>query len=207
MRLVIPENLKEITVVDYQKYSNIVDSTDDSPEFLILKMVEIFCNIKQRDVFKIPVFELEATAELLTKAFESPRSFTQKFTHNGVEYGFIPKLDDMSYAEYMDLSNYLNDDSNLHRFMAVCYRPIEEDVDDMYSIQEYGGSNIYADQMLSAPVEIGLEARVFFYRLAKELMDSMKDSLTHQEMTRMKDLLAQRKRLAIGGVGIKHSTP
>ena len=208
MRLVVPENLKEIQIHQYQKYKQIQDANPDSPEFCILKMVEILCGLTQRQALKIPTFELEDTARILTESFLADRKFKQRFTHNGVEYGFIPNLDKMAYGEYMDLSSYLNDDAEMHRFMAVAYRPIEDTMaDDLYSIQDYGGSDIYAEQMLSAPVEYALEARVFFWNLAKELMSSMMDSLTQEEMMRMEVLLLQNQALINAGAGIKQSIP
>ena len=39
----------------------------------------------------------------------------------GVEYGFIPNLDDMSFGEYVDLDTYIGDWQNIHRAMAVLY--------------------------------------------------------------------------------------
>jgi hypothetical protein len=56
---------------------------------------------------------------------------------DGVEYGFIPNLDDMSFGEYVDLDTYLGDWQNIHRAMAVLYRPIREKRGERYNIVPY----------------------------------------------------------------------
>ena len=41
-----------------------------------------------------------------------------------VEFGFIPKLDNISLGEFVDLDSYMSDWDNMHKAMAVLYRPV-----------------------------------------------------------------------------------
>ena len=40
---------------------------------------------------------------ILAEMFEQKPNLVQKFKMNGIEYGFIPNLDNMSLGEYVDL--------------------------------------------------------------------------------------------------------
>jgi hypothetical protein len=104
--------------------------------------------------------------------FDKIPPFKNKFTLNGIDYGFIPNLDDISQGEYMDLDNYIVDVANLHRSMAVMFRPIKTKLKDKYIIEPYEGSDVYAEKMLDAPLDVVLASRVFFYHLGRELLKS-----------------------------------
>jgi len=86
-----------------------------------------------------------------------------------VEFGFIPSLDKMTYGEWEDLENYIFDQKNLHRAMAVLFRPLVYQIGGKYRIHSYEGSDFYSDVMKDMPADIALGARVFFYRLMKKL--------------------------------------
>ena len=92
---------------------------------------------------------------------------------NTVTYGDIADvdLDKMSYGEWEDLENYIYNIKDLHKAMAILYRPIAFKKGDRYKIHEYRGSDAYSDIMRDMPIDIALGAKVFFYRLAKKLGD------------------------------------
>ena len=48
---------------------------------------------------------------ILAEMFEQKPPLVKQFTMKGVEYGFIPKLEDMSFGEYVDLDTYIGDSS------------------------------------------------------------------------------------------------
>ena len=174
VKITIPTSLADIKLKDYQRYIKIYNDNKDAADFLNLKLVEIFCGLKLKDVNQIKVQDFEMILKDITKVFESKPVFKQRFEFNGVEYGFIPKLDNIEMGEYIDLTNYIDDVDNWHKLMAVMYRPITYTKGDMYLIEDYEGSEKYDYIMREAPLDIILGAKVFFYRLAKELL---KDSL------------------------------
>ena len=57
----------------------------------------------------------------------------------GVEYGFIPVLDDMTLGEYVDLDENFTDWDKMHKAMSVLFRPIKLKKGDRYQIEEYDG--------------------------------------------------------------------
>ena len=53
----------------------------------------------------------------------------------------IPNFDKITGGEFLDLSEYENDDENLHKLMAVLYREVDkEDAFGNYSIKPYNGT-------------------------------------------------------------------
>ena len=66
--------------------------------------------------------------------------------------------------------------------MAVLYRPITFRKKDLYLIEEYEGTDKYAEIMKDSPVNVALGAIVFFYRLGNVLSTYLADSLTKELM-------------------------
>ena len=119
----IPETLNEVTLKQYQKWLKIAEGKElDS--FLQQKMVEIFCNIPLKQVLQIKATDINNICEELSKLFNNEPKFIDRFTLNDKEFGFIPKLDDISFGEYVDLDTYLADWELMNKAIGVLYRPI-----------------------------------------------------------------------------------
>ena len=41
-----------------------------------------------------------------------------------VKFGFMPKLDDISLGEFIDLDKYISDWQQMHKALSVLYRPV-----------------------------------------------------------------------------------
>ncbi len=108
---------------------------------------------------------------------------TCQFNLNGVSFGFIPNLDDISYGENKDITGYINDWGNMHRAMAVMYRPIKQKLKGKYLIEDYNGSHIYAETMKQMPLSIVMGSIVFFYNLTNELLSCIPNYLENQLKT------------------------
>lgn len=196
--LKIPDTLGEIKLKDYQKYMKIVEDnaipeeateseTAETDNFLNLKAVEIFCHVKIKKINDIKLKDFTDIIGILNKTFTEKPEHKQTFFLNEVEYGFIPKLDDISMGEFIDLSKYIAEIENLHRAMAVMYRPITfskgKGHDRMYLIEDYKGSDELCDIMKSAPVSIVLGSQVFFWNLSNELLRFTMDFLQEKGQT------------------------
>jgi hypothetical protein len=169
----IPTELKEIKLSQYQAFLKIAkDNTDE--EFLHQKMVQTFCGIDLKEVAEIRYKEVIEITESLGKMFDvKNHKFINKFKLGGVEFGFIPNLDDMTFGEYTDLDTYINDWEQMHKAMAVLYRPIKKNgLNGTYEIEKYNGSITYSDVMKHAPLDVVFGANVFFYTLGNELLKS-----------------------------------
>jgi hypothetical protein len=116
-----------------------------------------------------------------------------------VEFGFIPKLDSISLGEFVDLDTYISDWTDMHKAMAVLYRPVTLENKGMYLIEDYESSDKYSEVMKDMPIDIALGAVVFFYRLGKELSVYLMGYLQREAQKEDSEL---KQTLAENGVGI-----
>ena len=198
LELTIPTHLKEIKLLQYQKFLKIAKENEES-EFLHQKMVQIFCGIDLRDVANIKRKDVASITSNLGLLFNSNHKLIQRFKIGGTEFGFIPNLDDMTQGEYVDLDTYITDWDEMHKAMAVLYRPITNKAGDRYEIEEYKGSVTYSDVMRHAPLDVVLGAVVFFYHLGNELL---KSTLTYLEENPKITDIVNKHNLANDGDGI-----
>lgn len=171
IELTIPTTLNDIKLVQYQKFLSIAKDNEEG-EFLQQKMVQLFCGIDLKDVAQIRYKDVAEITANINNLFTKENQFIQRFKMGGVEFGFIPNLDEMSTGEYMDLDTYITDWDTMHNAMAVLYRPIINKLGNKYQIEEYKGSITYADVMKHAPLDVVLGAMVFFYTLGNDLLKS-----------------------------------
>ena len=199
IEVIIPNDLSEITLDQYQRFLKIQENNTDE-KFLTSKMIEIFCGIKLPEVLKMRVNDVSLITNILSEMFENIPQLVQRFKMNGVEYGFIPDLDDMSLGEYIDLDTYLGDWENMHRAMAVLYRPIKNKSGNRYNIKEYDGKGF--EDMKDMPLDAVLSSIVFFYNLGIELSKAMMNYLETTEEEALTEFLNSQP----NGVGINQFT-
>jgi len=202
LEIAVPTSLEDITLSQYQHYMRIVDQNKDESanDFVNKKLVEIFCNINLNEVDSIPVVEFNRILEILQKAFEEKFSLIRHFDLGGVEMGFIPKLDDMSLGEYVDVEASISDWQNIHKAMAVLYRPVNAKIKDKYTIAPYKPNDDIHEWMKEMPLNVVMSCLVFFYDLGIELSTA---SLAFLETAMKKDKTSQLKEaLEESGVGI-----
>jgi hypothetical protein len=171
IELTIPTTLNDIKLAQYQKFLKVVEENEEG-EFVQQKMVQLFCGIDLKDVASIRYKDVAEITTNINNLFTKENKFIQRFKMGGVEFGFIPNLDEMSTGEYMDLDAYITDWETMHNAMAVLYRPITNKLGTKYNIEEYKGSVTYADVMRHAPLDVVLGAMVFFYNLGNDLLSS-----------------------------------
>ena len=200
MELTVPNTLSEITLKQYQKFLKIQETNKDDA-FLRFKMIEIFCNIDAQAVRQLRLSDTDKIIEILNNVFEEKPQLTETFKLGDVEYGFIPKLEDISLGEYVDLDTYIGNWDQMHVAMNVLYRPIKDKIKDKYTIKEY---NADAEKPLDEiPLDIVFGAIFFFYNLGIDLSKTMmnyletegEQNLTHQQI------------LGENGDGINQSLP
>jgi hypothetical protein len=193
----IPDTLSEITLGQYQKYLKIQSENEDE-NFLAIKMIEIFCGLRGDTIMAMKAKSIKDITMILTDMFNEKPQLVKEFKLNGRTYGFIPKLEDMSFGEYIDLDTYIGDMDNIHRAMNVLYRPIKQKYDDKYLIEDYTGDD--PEKMKSMPMDAVLSSILFFYNLGMDLSKAMLNSLGGDQETN----LAQYLTLEENGDGINH---
>ncbi len=192
----IPDTLSEITLGQYQKYLKIQEDNDDE-NFLAMKMIEIFCGLRGDTIMSMKAKSIKDITKILTDMFTEKPQLVTEFKMGNKTYGFIPKLEDMSFGEYIDLDTYIGDAANLHRAMGVLYRPIKQKYEDKYLIEDYKGDE--SDIMKDMPMDAVLSSIIFFYHLGMDLSQAMMNYLQEEEIT-----LVQQQILEESGDGINH---
>lgn len=197
MKIVIPNSLNEITLGQYQEFYKLTESTD--AKLVERRMIEIFCKVPMKYVNQMKAIDVKEIIQILTQMLENKPSLVNLFKMDGVEYGFIPDLDDMTFGEYVDLDTFIGDTENLHRAMNVLYRPIKIKKNGRYQIVDYD-SEKYKD-MLGMPMDAVISSILFFYHLGIDLSQIMMDcSKNKNEKHLMQYLISEEN-----GVGISHS--
>lgn len=205
IELEVPTTLNDITLGQYQKYIKVVDENEGADEFLNKKLIEIFCNITLRDVEQIPMVEAEKVISVLGKAFEEQPELIRHFKLLDVEMGFIPKLDDISLGEYIDLENSISDWQQMHKAMAVLFRPVNFKSKDKYTIAPYSPNEDIQNLIKEMPLDVVMGAMVFFYDLGKELSIATLNYM-EKEMEKNPQTSPLKETLAQSGVGISQFT-
>lgn len=165
----VPTSQKEITVEQFQRYKALkVDAKNET--FIREKLIEIFCGVPHLLVHKMRRRDFMAISGAINLLLEQDHELQTKFKIDGVEYGFIPNLNDITVGEYADLDNYLENWDDLHKAMAVLYRRVVSTKGENYIIVDYEGTRETAEVMKKMPLSVARGAIVFFYRLSSQLL-------------------------------------
>ena len=208
--LEVPSNIEDIRLEQYQKWLNISKDldkeNDESNEFMQIKLIEIFCDASYDQIRRLPAAVYEFAVEQILRVLNESTPLVKNFSMVGndeveIEFGMIPNLDAMTSGEYIDLDSLITDWGNMHKAMAVLYRPVLKKKKELYDIEEYSTYEKYEEVMKHAPLNVALGALLFFYRLgiklSRHILNSSVEELTQEERTQVeKNLLAK------SGVGI-----
>lgn len=191
-QITVPTSLNEITLSTYQYYTTKEEMSNE-------ELISLFCNITQTESLQLPnsIFgQASITLANTFKLMNDDQVLTMRFKLNGIEYGMIPNLDEISYGENKDLTAYLQDWKTMHLAMSVLFRPIDKSSRELYSIEKYSGTKEHRDNMKEMPLDIVLGAQQYFYKLTEELlkcipsylqrvMDSNKEQMPNQTTTKL----------------------
>jgi hypothetical protein len=202
VKIQVPTSLSEITLEQYQKFNKINIEENQNTNFILHKTVEIFCGLDLKDIAKIKVHSVKSVIKDIDNVFSEKPDLIPTFKLKGKEYGFIPKLDDISLGEYIDLDDSLTDWETMHKAMSVLYRPVTMKKGDKYLIEEYNGTDD-AESMKQMRLDVVMGSIVFFYNLNNELLQTILNYLNREVPNQMNTL--QLQTLERSGVGINQS--
>ena len=188
MKVQIPESWKDIELKQFQKYNYEVHK-DINDTTKLIQTISTLCDINFNDASKMSIKDVKKITGYLAQMLEQvPETFITKFRHNGIDYGFIPKLDEISIGEYADLEFYLTETSeiwnNMHLIMSILYREIEED-GNPYKIKDYKPNKEIAEGFKSLSMDIVYSASNFFLTLGEELLETIGSSTQETEEIRV----------------------
>ena len=175
VKLSIPTSLNEITLGQYQEFAKL----DITKELEVQsKMIEIFCKVPVEVVRSMKAKDITDICTIINNMFDVEHQMLNRFDLNGVKYGFIPDLENMSFGEYVDLDTFIGDNDNLHRAMNVLYRPIDLLQGQRYTLKEYDPD--INEEAKNYPLDACFGAMVFFYDLGKDLSTVILNSSSKQ---------------------------
>jgi len=192
----VPTSLNEVTLGQYQNYLKIAENNPEG-NFLDAKMIEIFCGIPLSDSYKLKMSSAAAIVDIINELLSQTPKHTERFKLNGIEYGFIPDLDEMSLGEYIDLDNNVSSWEQMHVAMNVLYRPIKTSKVGKYNIEEYDVKN--PEKMKDMPLGSAIGSVFFFLHLGMKLSEhTILSSNNQTEMEAIQEQLTSEQ----SGVGI-----
>mgnify|MGYP003657253422 FL=1 len=172
INILLPEDSSDITVEQSQRYMSIADRDNLSDLDKTKRIVKLFTGLKT-----MSINDYEGIVSQITEALNTEAEFTHRFTLEGVEFGFIPNLDEMTTGEYIDLSASGVSADTLHKTMAILFRPvIKTDAFGNYEIDSYRADSKYNELMKQAPMNIVNGMLVFFCHLSNELQKCIRKS-------------------------------
>lgn len=161
----VPEDLSEITLEQWQNFVKLEEPTD-------YDVLRCFYGIDTKGVFEMKANDVSRLVNHISQLLnDKPKELITSFKLSGLNFGFMPKLDDMTYGENTDLTKYSRDPKEANKFMAVIYRPIVSEQFGKYNIEDYKGSSEYSELMKQAPLSAYLSAQVFFWNLTNDLLN------------------------------------
>ena len=204
---IIPERWTQVGLGQYQSFME--QSVDIKDEYrLDLVAISSFTGLSIDLVGKIRKQDIDAVKTELNKLLNVKMNTTLNtiIEIDGVDYGFHPKLKDLTFGEFVDLDNYLSDPwENMHYIMAILYRPITSRKKKKYAIEEYDSdksfdrANLFKDNLSVATVN---GAASFFLTIGKEYQVALQSSLSkHQREMKKKKELQTQTTSTLSGVG------
>lgn len=168
--LTVPTSLNDIPLHQYQTFIRTFENSEDlTDEYAGLKMLEIFCGLKVDEALKVKVSDVAKITTKLNEALSEKPLLITRFKLGSTEFGFVPQLDELTFGEFVDIENNIGDWDNMHKAMAVLYRPITERVGKKYVIEEYRGDSWF-DAMRNMPASVAVSAINFFFHLENDLL-------------------------------------
>lgn len=183
LTLTLPDSWAEVNLDKFMEISSFQMSSN------LQKVIDTIAVLSDTDsdiIRRLPGGEITRIAEALlwTRELPTEGQFKPIITIDGVDYGFVPKLSDMSVGEWIDIEEYSRDISlNLHKIFAVLYRPLIVALNDKWRrIEDYETvsadmrANIFREKMMISDV---YGAMLFFSLIGCKFIKHFQVSLIH----------------------------
>jgi hypothetical protein len=177
---------KYITIEKYVKIYKIKNLFTD--EYFAAKLVNLLTDAPLEDLLDTDYQDIELIAsQILSIIPQDKPKFVDRFTLDGVDYGFFPNWRDLTFAEYVDMDTISTKKPEelldlLHILTAIMYRPIvkEKGTHD-FKIEKYDIDKMKERAELfnkKLNIEYVLGAQFFFIKFAKRYSNYTQLSLT-----------------------------
>ena len=191
MDITIPETLDEILLGQFQRFHKATDGEKDVDTVNKLAL-NIFFGIPIKDFERVKARDVHTLVAMLNKALTTPPKLKMRFEMNGVEYGFIPNLNDISFGELINLDANAGMDK-LHLVMRILFRRIVDSNDKgMYKIASYNNDPTDEEVLImkDMPTGVALSAVNFIMTLGIQLTaTTLKSSMSQASQQKLKEML------------------
>lgn len=172
----------EVTVGQYQEIASI---KYEDPTDRMLEIVSILVNEDPEIIRKMSLTSLTKIINMLTWTNTIPNdaNYIPVIYIDGIEYGFISRLTDLTVGDWIDLEHYVMDLNNqLHNIFALLYRPLVTALNDRDRVLDNSQSfedraKIFQDK---AMIEDVYGAFVFFSLIVNESTKTIQEYLMEE---------------------------
>lgn len=205
----IPTSWEDINIHTYEKLQYI-DYEQDKYKILIDK-IHVFTDIPKSELVKLNKNTFDFLGRTLYFLQENMEYvLVEQFKIDGVWYGLDRKLNEASYAQWIDMNNFNVSDKNLEdlsKIMSIIYRPIvkrsfSKKLDNFlrnyiynkgkYNIEEYDGDIEERSKLFSEKLNISIAiGGIFFFIILNLIYNETSPGYMNKLKTilRMKELM------------------
>ncbi|NRA48942.1 MAG: hypothetical protein HRU12_07395 [Phaeodactylibacter sp.] len=179
MKITIPSRLDEVTIQEYQNIVDIdVSSISDKEKWI--RTIDLFIQ-KEVNYDLVSVADLQQVYQEIINLINKNYTKTHyRFEFNGVRYGLIPNLSEMTTQEFCDAME-MNEPKNIHLLLQVLYRPITNENKTHYDIEPYSADLTRAELFKGLPLNYYKGVALFFSTIVMDYWRTTKNYLSHQK--------------------------
>ena len=175
IKIEVPTNWDDITLKTYLELQKDLELYSDNEEAQTASMFYHLCKLDPTWVTKLSLESYRTLREkLLNLVHPQDVPLTKFIKLDGIEYGFEPNLSQIAYGAYCDITEFdtIQVDKNWSKIMNILYRPVEDKMGKLYTIEPYKG-DVDWEKWLDVSMEIHFGAWFFFINLQRDLLNDI----------------------------------
>ena len=137
-------------------------------------LITALSDIPEKIVSQLQIQDVSSILKRITELQVGRNLNLQKIIKvDGKEYGFRPDLEEITLGEYADIETMIKDgtEKNIHRIMAVLYRPNKLKKNNAYIIESYDGKiDVRAEEFKKMNAEQVESSMLFFWNFVSRLL-------------------------------------
>lgn len=180
---VLPEFM---SIENYVKIYKVKDILTD--EYYHAKMIHLLTGAPMEQLLEVSHEKVKYISSHIGLLLPTQQLFYDQFELNGVHYGFIPKWQEMSFAEFVDLDTLFSKKPEeildyIHVLTAIMYRPIvgKHKGGHDFKIEKYNSDTVEERSKLfkkELDIKYFIGAQFFFIKFAKKYSERFQSSST-----------------------------
>ncbi|QDP66702.1 MAG: hypothetical protein Unbinned1446contig1005_23 [Prokaryotic dsDNA virus sp.] len=182
VKITIPDSYADITVQQFKRLQAGMDAAKNETEKMYAVLF-VLAGLTREQVGVMEKSSYDKVMKCLAWVMETPdkneHALIDRFTLDGVEYGFIPNFTKLTVGEFVDLEHWTTEGvfDNLEKMLAILYRPVIASSKHLYDIEPYEAKAGQDKIMLNCRMDVAVGAMVFFYNIGLILARDTQQSL------------------------------